>query len=282
MKQERPGKVHFRPPGLGPAGRPADHWSMPVLDRPAQVRRACRILLGTDQLRGDAVPSFDRVLLKKLYRRQAMARHPDRTGGDGQAFADLHEAWRLLDGLLESGPDAIHQAVHCAPARQPPAERASPWPPRPAPGAEPRRRARPAPRPLPAHALRLGQFLLHRGLISREELIQALVWQGQSRPPFGRIAESLGYLGAAEVAWLAQARRQGEHLGDAAVRLGLMDSYQRLVVLGWQRRYQAEIGRYFLESGCLDEAGLEEALNALRRHNLLFGSGGRVAAAAGA
>jgi hypothetical protein len=126
--------------------------------------------------------------------------------------------------------------------------------------------------------LRFGQFLLLRGIISREELIQALVWQGQSRPPFGRIAESLGYLGAAEAAWLAQARRRGEHLGDAAVRLGLMDSYQRLVVLGWQRRYQAEIGRFFLESGCLDDDRLEQELNAQRRHNLLYGSSGRVAA----
>lgn len=236
---------------------------MMVLDQPARVRRACRILLGSEPGYG-AVADFgvlDRPLLKKIYRRQALARHPDRVGGDGQAFSDLHEAWRLLDGLLAQSPNAICGMVY-------PEAGQAVGPTKTADPAAPRRR--PNPRPLPAHALRFGQYLVCRGLITREELIKSLVWQGRMRPAFGRVACNLGYLGEEDPAYLLLARLPGELFGDAALRLGFMDNYQRLVVLGCQRRYQAEIGRYFLDCGLLEPGGLEEALAAHRRHNLRY------------
>ena len=111
----------------------------------------------------------------------------------------------------------------------------------------------PGPRPRPM----FGRFLLARGHITLQQLIDAVRWQRAQRPPVGRIAMSWGILSAKQVYDVLAEKEPDDRFCDVAVKKGYMTGIQRLAVLGRQREMQEPIGTYFVEQGILTRDEIE-------------------------
>ena len=111
--------------------------------------------------------------------------------------------------------------------------------------------------PGPRVRLMFGRFLLSRGRITLQQLIDAVRWQRAQRPPVGRIAMNWGILSANQVYEILSDKSPEDRFCDVAVRKGFMTGYQRLAVLGRQREMQKPIGSYFVENGILTREEVE-------------------------
>ena len=111
--------------------------------------------------------------------------------------------------------------------------------------------------PGPRLRLMFGRFLLARGHITLQQLIDAVRWQRAQRPPVGRIAMSWGILSANQVYEILSDKNPEDRFCDVAVRKGYMTGFQRLAVLGRQREMQKPIGTYFVEQGILTRDEIE-------------------------
>lgn len=256
------------------------------------VLRAGRILFG---------PAFAaeaggwRERLKATYRRRALETHPDRARSLGRAEPDLArefravaDAYRILSSL-RAGP-LPRASVPSRPGPSPrpsgaprPAPQARTWTPRrperprPAPPAAPSpemgRRVRVGVRPeeLPRRRLRFAEFLYYSGRVRWSDLVEALAWQRSQRPPLGRIAVELGFLGPDDPGAVLERRREAGAnavpFGEWAVRLGYLTSFQLLAVLGHQLRLQRPIGRFFVERGMIEPGEIDELRRRILRHN---------------
>lgn len=233
---------------------------------PTKAQVAYETVFGEEPL-PRALDGLTTQTLKKAYRRKLRECHPDRARSLGRRVRELEErckelnvAYELLEKLLQT-------------RRKP---------------EEARGRTTPAPEPgadhfwdgsVPARPLRFGQYLYYRRRISWLSLVRAVTWQRRNRPSFGRIAQGWNFLRPHELEWIARWRVDGERIGDAAVRLGLLSSFARDVVMGTQLKTALFIGRYFLEQGLVTEDELEELLRAHWVHNQTHGSmSGRSAA----
>ncbi len=122
-------------------------------------------------------------------------------------------------------------------------------------------------RAMPQQPLRLAQYLFYKGRISSQQLVEAVVWQRNSRPLVGQLAAELGLLSAPEVERIVANCKPGEAFCDAAGRLGYITHQERRSVLEAQRRRQPLIGRYFVRRGLLAEQALTELVEQARGHN---------------
>jgi hypothetical protein len=268
------------------------------------VLRAGRVLFGP-AFTSQAIGWQD--ALRTTYRRRAMETHPDRARALGRSerelsreFERVADAYRVLSALRAGRVPvaAVRPAAPRAPAR--PAERArEPWPPPAAersrgararadaaaarPPVEPRGeggRVRVSVRPqdLPRRRLRFAEYLYYSGRARWSELVEAIAWQRAQRPPLGRIAVQLGFIGPDDVGVILERRREaGAHatpFGEWAVRLGYLSSFQLLAVLGQQLRLQQPIGRFFVERGILEHGEIDAVHRGIFRHNAQFHSGG--------
>ena len=111
--------------------------------------------------------------------------------------------------------------------------------------------------PGPRARLMFGRFLLSRGHITLQQLIDAVRWQRAQRPPVGRIAMNWGILSSNQVYEILTNKEPEDRFCDVAVRKGYMTGYQRLAVLGRQREMQKPIGSYFVEQGILTRDEIE-------------------------
>ena len=222
---------------------------------------ACLLLFGTI-----APPhGLDADCLRAAYRRMAVLTHPDARQRDpaGRDFIRVHEAYLLL-------------RAHLAPVHLPRA------PARPAAGASPPRRGREthgaataggAPGPwfwtgrVPHRRLRLGEYLFYTGAISWDTLIGAIVAQRRARPTLGQLARRRRLVDEASLAAALAARRPGERLGEALLRLSFLSARAVEELLDEQRRLQGLLGRHAARIGGLSLADLSAALVALRGHN---------------
>ena len=125
---------------------------------------------------------------------------------------------------------------------------------------------------LPRRSLLFAEFLHLSRLISWQDRIAAIIWQRQQRPSIGKLAQEWGYLQDWQVESLLRHKRGGERFGEAAVRLGLLTTFQRQVLLGGQQRSQQPIGCYFVEAGILTQFSLKQALAAYKEHNRRYGT----------
>lgn len=120
---------------------------------------------------------------------------------------------------------------------------------------------------MPHRKLRFGEFLFYKQIIAWHTLIQAIVWQHRVRPRIGRIALDLNYLEPRDIVTLLRNRKYREPFCRAAVRLGFLDNYQRIVLLGRQRNYNLPLGKFFLDARILGEEALEHYVHENRIHN---------------
>lgn len=95
---------------------------------------------------------------------------------------------------------------------------------------------------MPVRRIKLGRYLYHAGVVEWQDVIDALVWQGASRPRFGEHALALGLLTNEQV--------------------------NRLVVS--QQLQQRKIGRFFVVHELLAERELYRQIRNCYIHNSRF------------
>ncbi len=116
-----------------------------------------------------------------------------------------------------------------------------------------------------------GQYLLERGLVSREKLLEAIELQKTTNLKFGEMALEMGFLREAGIERVHQAQRAEDlRFGDVALRLGLMSEAQVEQVLTRQENSYLYIGKALLEVGALSEEQLEKHLEDFRQDQAPF------------
>jgi hypothetical protein len=252
---------------------------------------------------------LDVSVIRRAYRRLAMATHPDavrQSGGrsaatDGKRFIEASQAYELLMGYLLGRLRSAPAPASSRPARPaPPAgdKRTSPGADkrasgekrgtgdkRAAGGGDKRAKggthgpgaAKPSHNPLyyrgplPRRKLRLAEFLYYSGRVPWQSLIAAIVWQRAVQPRFGELAKELRSITGQELIRILGAKRRGEQTGETARRLQLLTAEEVARVLRMQRARHKPIGRYFVENERMPSAELTRILRELYRHNARYG-----------
>ena len=108
-----------------------------------------------------------------------------------------------------------------------------------------------------------GQFLLERGLISKEQLLRALEIQRLSNPMLGEIAQARGWLDAAQARAINERqKREDARFGDIAISMGLLSAEQIDALLGQQKALRKLFGEILVEENMLTREQLEAELQA--------------------
>jgi hypothetical protein len=123
---------------------------------------------------------------------------------------------------------------------------------------------------VPKRKLRLGEYLFYRRVIAWSTLINAIVWQHRVRPRLGQIALDLNYLNHQDIIEILKNKTFKEPFGQAAVRLGFLNDYNRFVVLGRQRGYNLPLGKFFLDFHILTQTTLDRYVQENRTHNIHY------------
>ncbi len=107
----------------------------------------------------------------------------------------------------------------------------------------------------------LGQYLLEQGLLSREQLLEALDAQRQCSPMLGELAVELGLIDARQAQTINDRQRQEDkRFGDIAAELGLLDAAQIDQLLALQKARRKLFGEILIERGMLTPVQLNQAL----------------------
>lgn len=248
---------------------------------PEELQQAVQLLFAGISFKASG-PSFYRlgmVDIKMEYRKKAMLFHPDRSVLLGENRGLLEEKFKQINhayGILKSEFKEKSFILRLK-SVVPPVTSGNQGS-----GDSEAKRGRAAPvqkapvpefffnGALPKRALRLGEYLFYRRVISWGTLINAIVWQYRNRPRLGAIALQLNYLNPQDIGAILKGRLLNEPFGQAAVRLGFISDYRRFVLLGRQRRYGLPLGKFFLDLQIFHEAELEQYLQENRLHNSLY------------
>lgn len=116
--------------------------------------------------------------------------------------------------------------------------------------------------PQPARKVRLGELLVHEGILTTEQVIEALTVQKKQHPPkpFGIVCQELGLLSIDELARLLRKYRQRLLLGELLVNLSLVSQAQIDEALQIQKRTKQKLGKILLDKGWVDEKTLVQTL----------------------
>lgn len=106
-----------------------------------------------------------------------------------------------------------------------------------------------------------GQYLVERGIVSREVLLKAIGLQERTNLSFGDTAVSMGLLTPSDADRINQAQRsQDMRIGDLSVKMGLLSEEQVMAILGEQKRRHLYIGEAVVNSGGFSATDLERYL----------------------
>jgi len=119
-----------------------------------------------------------------------------------------------------------------------------------------------------------GQFLLYRNVVTREQLLDALLLQGERNQPLGMYAVKKGYLTHEQTERINVAQRgMDERFGDLAVELRLMSETQVEELLLMQRNDHLRLGEALIETGATDTATINSEVEAFRADQAAFETG---------
>lgn len=111
-----------------------------------------------------------------------------------------------------------------------------------------------------------GQFLLERGKIIREELLDALELQKQSNVKLGTIALDAGYLTAKQVEEVVQRQQQTDKMfGELALEMKYLSEKQLQDLMEIQKNERMSLGESLVKKGYLSLADLEQELAAFKK-----------------
>lgn len=107
-----------------------------------------------------------------------------------------------------------------------------------------------------------GQFLVEKGVVSREILLQAIELQESVNLSFGATALSMGIITEKDIEKVHNAQRNEDlRFGDMAVKLGILTNDQMMEVLTKQKNTHLYIGESLVKVGGLNEADLKRYLD---------------------
>lgn len=106
-----------------------------------------------------------------------------------------------------------------------------------------------------------GQFLVEKGVVSREIVLQAIELQESVNLSFGATAVAMGLLAEAGIEKVHNAQRTEDlRFGDMAVKLGLLTGEQMMQVLARQKSTHLYIGEALVKTGGLSADDLPRYL----------------------
>jgi len=231
---------------------------------------ACRILFPSSKVSRDFLHCIHPDGLKNAYRNRVWECHPDACCEElGQTrrteqFRRSVEAYNLLSDYLKTRKSSITSSS--PQLRVQPKMAVKPVTPR-IEVVERDLNEQYYEGPMPAIELKLGLYLYYRGVISYQELVRAIMWQRDLRPPLGDFARQWGWLSEEDVAKILKATHIVGSFGERAVALGVLTQSQLNIILLHQRSMQKHIGRYFVAQSILSEITLKQHLRELVQHN---------------
>ncbi|PLX79269.1 MAG: J domain-containing protein [Desulfuromonas sp.] len=125
---------------------------------------------------------------------------------------------------------------------------------------------------IPERPLQFGHYLYHRGLISYQQLINALVWQRQQRPMLGELAVQVGWLRDEDTLAICRQREGYARFGERAIRMGKLSTGQVKALILHQRTMHKKIGQYFVEKEILSAEEVEHLAEKMKEHNVRVAS----------
>ncbi len=110
--------------------------------------------------------------------------------------------------------------------------------------------------------LRLGELLMREGLLSEEQLAQALSVQKkrEAYKPLGEICVELKFVSKAQLRRTLKTHRKNIRIGDLLVNLGMISVDQLKEALESQKAKGGKVGEILVEMGFITEASLINAL----------------------
>jgi hypothetical protein len=123
---------------------------------------------------------------------------------------------------------------------------------------------------MPTIALKTGLFLYYSSKISYEQMIEALVWQRNMRPPIGELAVQWKWLHKSFIDIVLKDVTRGGQFGERAVSMGLLKESQVKVLLRHQLFMQKPVGHFFISNKILSREEIKESLLVMSIHNQLF------------
>ncbi|MDU0460951.1 MAG: hypothetical protein RW306_19650 [Geobacteraceae bacterium] len=250
---------------------------------------AHRLLFGKCDNAAHAIQVFSAAELKTAHRIAAKATHPDLNHALHNEllntnFRKVTEAYNLLNDFLLARDSAQVSAEHFN--EQICKHKKPQWAPkthtyRPAATRMYRERESFSKKPkveshryyegmMPTIALKTGLFLYYSGKISYEQMIEALVWQRNMRPPIGELAAHWNWLHKSFIDIILKEVSRGGQFGERAVSMGLLKESQVKVLLRHQLFMQKPVGSYFVSNKILTREELKESLLVMSIHNKLF------------
>lgn len=126
-----------------------------------------------------------------------------------------------------------------------------------------------------------GQFLVERGVISREILLSAINLQDSVNKSFGAIVQELGFMSLSDIDKVNRAQRSTDmRFGDLAVQMGLLTADQMHHVLKTQSESHLYIGKAIVRVGGLTDDELQHYLDEFKADQAEYVTG-RVSIPAG-
>ena len=120
---------------------------------------------------------------------------------------------------------------------------------------------------IPNRELLLCQFLYYSGNISWRMFIDSIAWQRKQRPSMGKIAVDWNILTPEQILKILTERALNEKFGECALRIGLINNFQHLALLGKQKLLQRPIGEFFVQKSILTPMQIDSLVNKQILHN---------------
>jgi curved DNA-binding protein CbpA len=237
----------------------------------------------------DFLNTLSSSMLKSAYRKKAFATHPDRSHALGKnrgkldkCFKEMSTAYERLDSIIQSDKKYIIKGEVPKKKKARKTSRRTQTKQKSSAGFSYKSNINKTEHEqkkqnsvsghfytgnIPKRKLLIGQFLYYSGLISWKTLFDAVYWQRKQRPIIGKIALDWGILSAEDIQTILKERSYKDNFGEYALRNGFITKFQRLAIVGKQRKLQPLIGRYFIEQGILRNYDIKKMTESLKIHN---------------
>ena len=115
-----------------------------------------------------------------------------------------------------------------------------------------------------------NHYLLESGLVTREQLLEALSHKADTRVKLGVLAINAGFMSAEQVETIHRRQEKvDKRIGDIAVELGFLTTKQINELLSAQRPAHLILGQALVDEGVLTNAQFESAWNQFRAKYVL-------------
>lgn len=251
----------------------------------ADVVRAYQILFSPAEsiIRGpfslSFVKSLDPLTVKNAFRKKALETHPDRARVVGREeveqadlFRQVIQAYEVLLPVAEKCGVAEARVKEFAKPSQEFVKTVSDEKVKQKQTSKPKHAHHRAPSYfyngiIPRHRLRLGHYLYYSGIITWQNLINAVSFHMRVKPRYGEIAVDWKMITRSDLMGAISQRPQGEMIGEYLKRSGLISDFQHLAILGKQRKLHCLFGEYFVIEGILSQRQLDIAVRRAVQHN---------------